>query len=297
LVDELFYAKEEMMAATTNMVTLEQNAGGVARNLAHQLALLGIPVSLIAAFGDDADGIWLADECRHSGIDLSMSAFGIHCRTGKYTGIINPDGSLFTAMLSNDCNALINSSHLEVYRNALLDAAFIIADTNLSVEALQWLTQFSRDTLVPLIIEPVSVPPAKKLQQADLSNVYMVTPNEDELPALLYEKHANNDKTARSLIEKGVQHVWLHEGSKGSKIYTKENIIHVAAQKTAVLDSTGAGDASLAGFVWGLYHGKSLVESIRIGHWLAAEILKVKGAIAKHITHEHLSALIFTHDE
>ena len=296
LVDELFYANDEMMHATTNMVTLEKNTGGVARNLSQQLALFGIPVSLIAAFGDDADGVWLANECRNSGIDISMSAFGTNCRTGKYTGIINPDGSLFTALLSNDCNALTNATHLESHRETLSEAAFIIADTNLNVEALQWVTQFSRDSFVPLIIEPVSVPPAKKLLQTDLSHVFMITPNEDELPALLNGTHSNNERAARALIEKGVQQVWLHEGSKGSTIYTRESMIHIDAKKIPVLDSTGAGDAALAGFAWGMYHGKDLIESIHIGHWLAAETLQVKGAIAKHITHEHLSSLTFTHD-
>ena len=58
-IDELFHIKEEMMPGTTNDASLTKTAGGVSRNIAHQLALLGADVQLISVFGNDGDGEWL----------------------------------------------------------------------------------------------------------------------------------------------------------------------------------------------------------------------------------------------
>ena len=73
LVDELFHAREKMMMHTTNEVTSTRTAGGVARNIGHQLSLLDIPVQLISVFGNDADGEWLKKECTDTGMLLDAS--------------------------------------------------------------------------------------------------------------------------------------------------------------------------------------------------------------------------------
>jgi pseudouridine kinase len=105
-VDELFHAQEEMMIGTTNEASLTKTAGGVSRNIAHQLALLGVDVQLISVFGNDSDGDWLKQICRDAGVnlDISITKQGL---TGKYTGILNVDGSLFTAFISNEAFHLI----------------------------------------------------------------------------------------------------------------------------------------------------------------------------------------------
>lgn len=73
LVDELFHATDNMLFATTNDATVTKTAGGVSRNISHQLALLGVPVQLISVFGDDSDGDWLKQVCINAGVKLDAS--------------------------------------------------------------------------------------------------------------------------------------------------------------------------------------------------------------------------------
>ena len=73
LVDELFHASEEILMHTTNEVTVTRTAGGVSRNIAHQLSLLNIPIQIITVFGDDADGKWLKETCEAAGIKTDAS--------------------------------------------------------------------------------------------------------------------------------------------------------------------------------------------------------------------------------
>ena len=290
-VDELFHASEEMLLATTNNAKVTKTAGGVSRNIAHQLALLGVPVQLISVFGDDSDGDWLKKICTDAGVklDASITKEGL---SGKYTGILNVDGSLFTAFLTNSATQLITPYHLGKHVELLKSASFILADANINVDTAEWLLAFSNDSGVPFILEPVSVPPARKYRDVNLSGLYLITPNEDELPVLCSEKSFFTQQQVDEMLQRGVKQIWLHNGKHGSALYGPGKSVSLHAPEIEVLDCTGAGDGSLSGFILGKYLGKDDAECMRIAHTLSAEILQVNGAIATHLDQQKLLELV-----
>src|SRR5262245_39638698 len=111
LIDELIRVKE-ILPGTTSESSINRKAGGVGRNIAHQLALLDVPVLLISVFGNDQDGAWLRQVCEDAGVWLEASIVR-EGYSGKYTGILNPDGSLFTAFLINNPSQLITPDYLK----------------------------------------------------------------------------------------------------------------------------------------------------------------------------------------
>jgi len=290
-VDELFHAKDEMMLATTNEATVSKTAGGVSRNIAHQLALLNVPVQLISVFGNDSDGDWLKRVCKNAGVELdaSITKEGL---SGKYTGILNVDGSLFSAFITNAANHLITPKHLEENKNLLTTASYLLADANVSIETADWLLSFSNETGIPFILEPVSVPPAKKFKNANLRGLHLITPNEDELPVLCSEKAFFTQQQIEELLERGVQNIWLHNGKFGSALYKREKSITLQAPEIEVVDCTGAGDGSLSGFILGKILKKDELVCLKLAHTLSAEILQVNGAIATHLNQQKLLELV-----
>jgi pseudouridine kinase len=291
LVDELFHSKGEVLLATTSDATVTKTAGGVSRNIAHQLALLGVPVQLITVVGNDSDGEWLKRVCTAAGVrlDATITKEGL---TGKYTGILNADGSLFTAFLTNAANHLITPEHLTKHIELLKTASYILADANINVETAEWLLDFSNKTGIPFIIEPVSVPPAKKFKGVNLGGLYMITPNEDELPVLCSEKSFLTQLQVEELLSKGVKYTWLHNGKHGSALYSKDKAITLHAPDIEVVDCTGAGDGSLSGFLLGKHLGIDDLHCLKLAHTLSAEILQVNGAIATHLNQEALLSLV-----
>lgn len=290
-VDEIFHMKEEMIIASTVPATVAKSAGGVSRNIAHQLALLGVDVQLITVFGNDSDGDWLKQVSIAAGVklDASITKEGL---SGKYTGILNLDGSLFTAFLTNAATVLITPQHLEQHKSLLQTASYLLADANLSVSAGEWLLAFSKETGIPLILEPVSVPPARKFKDVNLDGLYLVTPNEDELPVLCSEKSFITQLQIEELLAKGIENIWLHNGKHGSALYNKESSITLRALEIEIVDCTGAGDGSLSGFILGKTLGKNDLDCMRIAHTLSAEILQVDGAIATQLNQEKLLSLV-----
>jgi len=272
-IDELFHASGKVLLATTSDATITKTAGGVSRNIAHQLAILDVPVQLISVFGDDSDGHWIKEICTAAGVKLDAS-ITIRGGTGKYTGILNADGSLFAAFLTNANNHLVTPEHLNKNRSLLETSLFILADANLSKDTIDWLLRFSNKTGIILIIEPVSVPPASKLASIDLHGLYLVTPNEDEMPVLSHAPSVSTKKQIEEVLQRGVEYVWLHNGVHGSTIAHKEKTISLHASLVDVKDCTGAGDGSLSGFILGKYLGKEDMDCLKLAHTLAAEILQ-----------------------
>lgn len=287
LVDDLYHAHEPMLMHTTNEVTQTRTAGGVARNIAHQLSLLDIPVQLISVFGKDADGDWLQQVCLDAGIKLDASINDAPV-TGKYTALIDKDGSMFTALLTNAALHLITPDYLQQHEQLLSTAAYILVDANISVESTNWLIRFTNLNKIRMIIEPVSVPPAKKIAECNFEGLYLITPNEDELPALCSEAATTMEDQVNELLNKGIQYVWLHKGKLGSALFKKTETLQLNAPAANVVDCTGAGDGSVSGFILSKYFGKDNLNSLRTAHTLSAEILQVHGAIATHLTQEKL---------
>ena len=291
LIDELLLANEDIVLSSTTPATVTRSAGGVARNIAHQLALLGVPVQLVSVFGDDETGDWLKKYCLSADISLD-AALTIKGPTGKYTGIIKQDGSLFAAFLSNTAIHHITPEFLESKRVLLSTGSFLLADANISKDSIEWLLTYSRESGIPFIIEPVSVAPARKLASIDLNGLYLITPNEDELPAISMEHETQSDHPVDSLLRRGVSQVWVHNGAKGSTIFSNDRSISLHARPTKVVDCTGAGDSSLSGFILGKYLGKRNDECLKIAHTLASEILQVHGAIDLQMSRSRLLTLV-----
>ncbi|MCW3094067.1 MAG: Pseudouridine kinase [Ferruginibacter sp.] len=291
LVDDLFHATDKMLMHTTNEVSSTRSAGGVSRNIAHQLSLLNVPVQLISVFGNDSDGDWLKQICREAGIQLD-SSITADIPTGKYTAIINHDGSMFTALLTNAALYLITPTYLQKHEALLKEANYILVDANISVETINWLVQFTNQHAIRLVIEPVSVPPAKKIAAAHFDGLYLLTPNEDELPVLCSETAITTEDQIKELLGRGVQNIWLHKGKAGSALYKKTETLQLSAPEAEVVDCTGAGDGSVAGFLFSKYNAKDNLTSLRTAHTLSAEILQVNGAIATHLNEEKLLQLV-----
>lgn len=70
------------------------------------------------------------------------------------------------------------------------------------------------------------------------------------------------------------------QGAKGALIITKNEVIHIPSivAKEDVVDTSGAGDAFAAGFLYGYTHGKSLKESGELGAQAASKIVTQLGA-------------------
>jgi pseudouridine kinase len=297
LIDEIFFCQEEVITATSNPAISKKNIGGVMSNIARHLSLLEIDVEFITVFGSDTDADFIKKNLLETGLSFQHS-LQIDEPTGKYCAIHQPDGSLFTAACSDTLSKMITADFLQTRIDVFKNAEIIIADTNLEIEALEWLINFAFTANKKLIIEPVSVAKARKLSALDLNGLFMITPNQDEIYSIQNDAENKLDNLSMMLINRGVKQVWISLGEKGSIIYNGSNQIRLGVPQITIKDATGAGDAALAAWIFAYLNQFSEIDCLKIAHSFALEILQKEGAIDKSITKEKLLSLLtkYYHD-
>ena len=72
-------------------------------------------------------------------------------------------------------------------------------------------------------------------------------------------------------------------GAEGSLIKQGNTITKVAAHTVEAVDTTGAGDAYAAGFLYGFLNGQPLAKAGELGAYLAAEVIQQVGARLKEL--------------
>lgn len=253
-----------LVPATSNPGHTRISPGGVGRNVAACLGLLGAPVRLVSAVGDDAFGDEALRVTAACGADVSAVRRAPGA-TGTYTAVLDDRGELVAAVSDM---AIVDELQLETVH--LTDAALVVLDGNLARSQAARVVAAAADAGVPLAFEPVSVAKAARLAGL-VHDLFLVTPNSDELAALTGRPAGDWRSSVADLHDRGVQHVWVRQGASGSWMCSRgEEPTHLAAVAATVVDVTGAGDAMLAAWVAAWLGGADPVTAARLGHRAAA---------------------------
>ena len=287
LVDELYFCEQNCIPHTSNPAAKTTSIGGVISNIAQHLGLLQLHPSLITALGTDADADYIAKNLNKKGITLDQSVLA-NDSTGKYVSIMNPDGNLVVAVCQDISSKYLTPTFFESKTDFIKEFDLVIMDTNIPTASIQWLIDFTKMNQQKLIIEPVSVAKASKLATLNLEGVFMITPNEDELKAIANIDTTNESAMAQSLFRRGVQQVWIRKGNQGSVICTPNQSLALGVPKISISDSTGAGDAALAAWIFGYLNHENELTCLQLAHALALEVLQIKGAVLEHLNSENL---------
>ena len=220
--------------------------GGVARNIAHNLRLMGHEVKFVSVFGGDTFGEMCWRECQAIGLDLTLSERCEGMRNGLYLCVNDQSGEMRAAVADTEIISCITPEFLEARISDINRSKLVIADTNISTEALLYLIDHCT---APLLVDTVSTAKApriiKALQQSQTKRLHALKLNLQEAQAVT---HCDTAKGAADwLTAMGVNQVYITLGSDG--VYCSDGMCHerYKAIPTRVINTTGAGDAFIAG--------------------------------------------------
>ncbi|KAB1188459.1 MULTISPECIES: 1-phosphofructokinase [Haloferax] len=122
---------------------------------------------------------------------------------------------------------------------------------------------------------------------ADLEADYIVCkPNRSELAEATGRTVETNEDAiaaARELRDGQFEYVLASLGGDGAVLVTEDDVLSAPALDVEVVDTVGAGDAILSGFIAGLEHGKSDADALRMGILTAARVVGVAGTRVPHL--------------
>ncbi len=257
--------------------------GGVARNIAHNLALLGIGAALIGVVGRDAFGERLLAATRAAGVDTSGVARAADA-TGSYCAALAADGELILGVAAMGILERLTPRHLAAERTRLAAADLIVADSNLPIDTLDWLIGFAAERGLRLALETVSVPKGGRLKRLLTTGrpLFALFCNRAEAAALTGRSELR--AAARRLHERGVRHVGIGLGRRGMFVSDGQQQRIVPALPARVVDVTGAGDAAVAGTLYGLLRRRDLTAAAAYGQAAAALTLACDQAVSPKLT-------------
>ena len=254
--------------ATSNPALIISKPGGVARNIAHNLARLGVETTLLSVVGNDANAETITKATQNAGVDISHI---IHAKTatGIYLALLDNSGELVSAASDMDCLKFLSKEQIRNKQSIVKENRFVVADCNLSSETLD---EIANQAAEKLIIEPVSVAKsAKILALLQTHKIFLATPNLDQIEALTGTRQP--EAAAKILHKKGLRNIVIHAGQQGAFVSDGQNFNHIPAQAKTIIDVTGAGDAATAGLVFGLAQNMPLAKAAELGQTMAAKVI------------------------
>lgn len=268
-VDVVAQSAGDFTIGTSNPGRTYSSAGGVGRNIAANLGRLGVPTSLVAAFGNDTFGQRLKTETSAASVDLTH-AVDVAMPSGSYLAMLGADGELVGAVSDMAATESLRVEHVPA--DVVASASYVVLDANLSAEVLEHVCRNAAAHGVPVVIDPVSVPKADRVAKAlHAGPVHTITPTRTELVALTGE--GGLEAGVAALHSLGVGRVWVREGASGSTLFTRTSTTHIPAIAAQVQNVTGAGDSMAAAYVHALVAGLDDITAAR--HGAAAAYLTI----------------------
>lgn len=277
----------QLIAQDSNPGYVRRSPGGVARNVAENLARLGLSTSLVTAFGNDADADHIRASCTAVGIDLTGSITA-PVPGSVYLAILDDGGDMALAL--SDARALdrLRPAVLEDCRELLDSADILVADGNLPIESVEWLASEAK---APIIFDPVST--TKALRGAPVLSAFSaVKCNAAEAAALLGVGDPHSLKPsdlAGAIVAAGAGSAFVTAGAAGTWFADPSGTGHLPAPSTAVANATGAGDAFTAGVAAAMLLGATPRHAAALGSILAGITLGSEHTVCERVTPEVLA--------
>ncbi len=249
--------------------------GGSAANTIVGLARLGVKAAYIGKVGSDEEGRILLSDLKAEGVD---TACVVRSEGRSGTALIFVDDAGNRAILVdpgvNDTLRYeeIDVEHAKKYRLIHL-TSFICKNGFDSLESQKRIVDE---------FEFVSFDPGMPYAERGLGDMKRILkrttvflPNRSEIELLF---GCGYKDAAEACIAMGVEIVAIKMGAEGCWIKTASKEVAIKPFSVEVVDTTGAGDAFNAGFLYGFLSGKDVEECGKIGNYVASLCIQKFGA-------------------
>ncbi|UCD26899.1 MAG: carbohydrate kinase family protein [Candidatus Bathyarchaeota archaeon] len=265
-------AKEEEEAF---VLDFKESPGGSAANTIVGLARLGLKTGYIGKIAEDREGKLLLDDFMEENVDTRGIVVSKKGRSGVVTGYVDEKGerALYVDPGVNDwlefkeidigyasssdflhLTSFIGEKPFEAQKRLLRE----VSDARISFDPGAIYARKSYESLKPII-----------------KRSFVMLPNEIESRLLTGKRYEEASKT---LIKEGVNVVAVKLGERGCYVTDGRESQLVEPYEKELVDTTGAGDAFCAGFLYGLINGKDLYECGKLGNFVAARCISKMGA-------------------
>ncbi len=278
-VDKLYRVNEIAKEGEERSITeFKETPGGSAGNTATGLARLGIKVGYIGKVSNDREGKILLGNFTREGVNTDGIVISQEGRSGTVLGFIDREGerALYVDPGVND-SLEFKDIDLEYVRSTKFIHLTSFVGKKPFAAQKKLVTMVHDD--VNISLDPGDIYARKGLTSLKpiIERCYAIIPNENEVKMLTGKGYKRG---SRILLKEGASIVAVKLGKRGCYVSDGKESHLIEPYKVKVIDTTGAGDAFCAGFLYGLNRNKDLYESGKIGNFVASRCIREVGARA-----------------
>ncbi len=290
-IDIQGFSSNQIIDRDSNPGRIEFCPGGVSRNIAENLARLGIKTELISAIGDDPNGSLILDSCRTCGIGSEYTLRVPNAVSSVYLAIMDNSKDMALALSDMTISDNISIRVIESRSKILKNSQSIVFDTCLKAEVMDYiLSNFSEKQIY---VDPVSVGKAKSLIPL-IGKIHTLKMNKLEAEFLSGTKINNNsdlENTSQWFINQGVKRVFITLGSEGVFYRDSQTYGSYKPADAEIKNATGAGDAFMAGLVYGSLNNYSIEKIVHFASGMSMAALAGKDTVNLNINLNYIKQI------
>ncbi len=293
-VDLKGYSLETYIPQGRNAGRIEEVHGGVARNVAEDLAAAGERPVYVGLADPSSAGRGVLEHLRARGVDVS------HCRAvengmGTWLAVFDHRGEVVASVSRRPDLRPIGEILAQEGEAIFSEASCVLLELDLEEETLERAYALAERRRIP-VFAAVSIMSIAKERRAFLPRTALLVCNRQEM-GLLFGEETEEDlepdevylPLLRHLRRESIPAMAVTLGSRGAVWATQAGERGFCPPVPAeVADTTGAGDAFFAGTCLGLARGKPLGEACRVGSRLAAAVIATRMNVAPDMTPDQL---------
>lgn len=272
-----------------------ESLGGCAANVAVGLSRLGVGTGVVSTVGDDQVGSWIKEELEKDHVECDA----LTSQPGEKTGLsaIIVDKTSADRVIFHNKNS--NSDIVVDPEKAKDFEWFFLGDIHGKwKDQMEAIVEAARVGTKRIAFNPreahIQEDPAEIIEAIGLCDLVFV--NKDEAIGLVSKMRQdvslnmiNNEKLLlEKLMSLEPKNVIITDGKRGAWAANREKMIYVKGLVVPAVDSTGAGDAFLSGYLAAYIKEKPFNECLQWGIASSASVVEHYGAIEGLLTEEKI---------
>lgn len=282
-IDLIGFSKDKLIYKDANIGTIETILGGVGRNIAENLKRLGLDVDFLSVFADDEFSKTIKDSCIGLDISIKHSLTIKNSRTSLFVAIMDRRNDLALALTAMDIYDDIPDSFILDNLDVIGQNEFCVLETNLPTATLELVTEKLPN--VKFALEAVSGKKSLKAKSV-LDKLYILKCNILEaelLSGMTAEYESDYEKLVMHFLGLGVEKVFITLGRDGVVFGDKHEIFTSKNRIIIPVNTNGAGDAFMAGLIYGEIKKLDIYEMVRFASACAFLTIQHKKAVHPEI--------------
>ena len=264
-------------------------SGGAAANTAYACGKMGLSTAFIGKLGQkDIFSNKIIKDFKDALVETKLIKYSNNYKTGSAYVVLNKKGDRRIYAHSGAANYLTTS---DLSEKEILATKLIFLSSLRNIKPLLHAAKIGKNRNIPVILNPGMLiidqgfDTIKKL----LENINVLILSQREYKTLFNIKEEILSETSikensKSLFDLNIEVIVVTLGKRGAYLLTPQHNILIQPLKLAkILDTTGAGDAFSAGFIFGLIQNLSLKfeplkNDVKIGNFVAGQCIQKLGA-------------------